>query len=98
MTEHELKTWPVGFEALGLAGMLATSLLLAVGGLFRVRSDPFPAAAGGVVLASLASVVALYDAVGFKALRGAMFGMPLCGVALISSRCRVRAPTALPSL
>ena len=73
---------PAGFEALGLAGMLATSLLLAVGGLFRVRNDPFPAAAGGVVLASLASIVVLYDAVGFKALRGAMFGMPLCGVAL----------------
>jgi hypothetical protein len=73
---------PGGFEALGLAGMVAAALLVAISGLFRMRSDPFPAAAGLVVLASLVSVVALYDAAGYKALRGAMFGMSLCGVAL----------------
>jgi hypothetical protein len=73
---------PGGFEALGLVGMVAAALLVAVSGLFRMRSDPFPVAAGLVVLASLVSIVALYDAAGYKALRGAMFGMPLCGVAL----------------
>ncbi len=70
--------YPAGSVGLFLVG---TALAL-VGGLLRVRKDPWPLATALFCLALLASLFGLYDVKNQKAVRTVLFATPLLAVAL----------------